>query len=679
MVFRRRLFGVAILFLMMGGMLPDVDGGNGLWAAATADRPPPDITLRRSDVVFMYDNPAKYEPYGCTVMGWAGHGDAKRVAEAHAKGVRLFATSIGFRTEGRGVIDFTEKFLDAACYDLDAKPITVPWLWDHKYKGHPYYWWCTNSPEFRRYLEHRLQQAMSAGPDGLHIDDYTGTAGCVTWLGGCFCRHCMAGFRQYLAQQTTPETQQTLAKLGITDLTHFDYGEFLRSRGVQRDEYLKRRWAMPLAREFLDFQMKANTQFVVEFRRQAEKLRGRPMAFCVNSGLSSPEALAIAPHLTYFCCEVDHQAAKGQLPGHPIYVYKLADGLGRPVASTASGYDWSFVHEHKKEGLVRLWIALSYAMGHNFMAPHRQWCYTQEKGTHWYDGPDEAYAWVYQFVRRQARLLDGYEAVAPVAVLYDNAARRQGRANIEPICIRLAELNIPFTVVVQGDDWLEGYQVRPEKLAGFRAVIVPKDHPALAEKTSEQKTSPGSVVDQKGSAVGAGGGWAAGGLGDWGLVGGGLGAVGLTGGGVGAGGLTAAGSPAGQKEPPPWLAGLQKDGRLVVWPDQAALEKLLPQPIQVQGSDQVFVVPRIRPDDPKSPVVLHLVSRAYRMPEDRMEVQKGFTVRLRLDILDQRRPKRAVLHAPKADPQNLPVSSENDSLSVEVPQLDFWALVELSE
>jgi hypothetical protein len=93
----------------------------------------------------------------------------------------------------------------------------------------------------------------------------------------------------------------------------------------------------------------------------------------------------------------------------------------------------------------------------------------------------------------------------------------------------------------------------------------------------------------------------------------------------------------------------------------------------------MLVVPRIRPDDPKSPVVLHLVNRAYRMPEDRMEVQKGFTVRLRLDILDQRRPKKAVLHAPKADPQNLPVSIENDSLSAEVPQLDFWALVELSE
>ncbi len=602
----------------MGGMAWCVGAAGGA-DAETPIGPPPELTLRRSDVVFMYDNPAKYELYGCTVMGWAGHRDANRRAQAHAKGVRLFSISIGFRTEGRGVIDFTEKFLEAACYNLDGKPITVPWLWDHKYKGHPYYWWCTNSPEFRRYLTHRLQQVMSANPDGLHIDDYTGTAGCVTWLGGCFCPHCMAGFRDYLAHQDSPETKKTLADLGVTDMANFDYGQFLRSRGVKLDEYLKRRWTMPLAREFLDFQMKANTQFVAEFRRQAERLRGKPIAFCVNSGLGSPEALAIAPHLTYFCCEVGHQAAKGQLPGHPIYVYKLADGLRRPVASTASGYDWAFINEHKKEGLVRLWIALSYAMGHNFMAPHRQWCYTKEKGTHWYDGPDEAYAWVYQFVRQEARLLDGYEALAPAAVLYDNAARRQGRANIEPICIRLAELNIPFTVVVQGDDWLEGYELTAEKLAGFRTVIVPKDHPALDEKA------------------------------------------------------------AGQKEPPRWLASVQKEGRLVVWPDEKALEKLLPQPVQVQGSDQVLVVPRIRPDEPKAPVVLHLVSRAYRMPEDRMEPQKGCTVRLRLDILGQRRPKKAVLHAPKAEPQNLTVSIDNDWISVPVPQLDFWALVELSE
>ncbi|MCS7305725.1 MAG: hypothetical protein NZ602_11550, partial [Thermoguttaceae bacterium] len=470
-------------------------------------------------------------------------------------------------------------------------------------------------------------------------------------------------------------------------LANFDYGQFLRSRGIKLDEYLKRRWAMPLAREFLDFQMKANTRFVAQFRREAEKLRGKPIALAVNSHLASPEQLCIAPHLTYFCCEVDHQAAKGQLPGHPIYVYKLADGLRRPVASTASGYDWAWINQHRKEGLVRLWIALSYAMGHHFMAPYYQWCYTQEKGTHWYDGPDEAYAWVYQFVRHKARLFDGYEALAPVAVIYDNAARRQGRANIEPICIRLAELNIPFTVAVQGDDWLEGYQLSPEKLAGFRAVIVPKDHPALAEKTAlrkalsvsgaEQKepsasavvhkAQPGSLGVQKKLSF---------------LENVSCGNLQSTKSGAKPISNTSPGSIQASpkaKELPIWLAVVQRDGRLVVWPDEQALEKLLPRPIQVQGSDQVLAVPRIRPDDPKSPVVLHLVNRAYRMPEDRMEVQKGFTIRLRQDILGGRVPKKAVLHVPKGDPQNLTVSVEPPWISVQVPQLDFWALVELSE
>ena len=84
-------------------------------AAQPASRPPAEITLRRSDVVFMYDNAARYESYGCTVLGWAGRANAAHIQKAHAQGVRLFSTSIGFRTEGRGVMDFATEFLNAAC------------------------------------------------------------------------------------------------------------------------------------------------------------------------------------------------------------------------------------------------------------------------------------------------------------------------------------------------------------------------------------------------------------------------------------------------------------------------------------------------------------------------------------------------------------------------------------
>jgi len=441
----------------------------GSWCAMGAERQA--RAIRRSDVVFMYDNPQRYEAYGATVMGWAGRRDADHIRAAHAAGVRQFSCSVGFLTEGRGVIDFSEDFLDAACRNLAGEPFIVPWLWDHQHKGHKYYWWCTNSPLYRKYLFQRLAETVAAGCDGLHIDDYRGTSGSVTWRAGGFCPHCLAAFREYLARHVPAEK---LAKLGIRDVKTFDYRRFLLDRGVKPDEYNRRRAGLPLAEEFHHFQVMADNDFVAAYHKRACELAGRKLTLSVNSGLSSPHALVVAPHLSYFCCEVGHGAPRRKPATHPVYIYKLADGLDRPVCSTAAGQDWAFVAEHKTYELVRTWAAMSYAFGHNLMAPHRQWCYTKAKGTHWTEAPTDEYAWVYRFVRAQARLLDGYEAVAPVAVVYDNAANRRGRGRIEGICTDLAAANTPFRVAVAGDHWLPDYRLTAGDLARARAVIVPK-------------------------------------------------------------------------------------------------------------------------------------------------------------------------------------------------------------
>jgi len=444
---------------------------NGPSVAPARSETPLRPALKRSDVVFLYDNPSLYEAYGCTVLGWGQSVPTPgRLQLAHTKGVRLFAESVGFLTEFSRVIDFSPDFLDAACRNFAGQPFIVPWLWDFRHRGQPSWWWCTNSPLYRKYLESRLEEVVRAKADGLHIDDYSGTFTAVTWgkLSGCFCRHCMAGFRDYLAKNLSKDI---LAALGIRDLGTFDYRAYLLARGVKAEDYDRRRSQLPLAGEFYDFQVTANTEFVTRFHRRAEKLRGVPMSLAVNSNLGSPAALAIAPHLTYFCCEVETGAAARAVPMHPVYVYKLADGLSRPGASTTGGWDWAYVSDHKLPGLVRTWIALSYAFGHNFMVPHYQWCYTDKRGSFWYSGPTEEYAWLYRFVRQNARLLDGYEAVAPVAVVYDNAARRRQQADVEPICTALAERNVPFTIVVAGDDWLD-YRLDAASLARRKAVIV---------------------------------------------------------------------------------------------------------------------------------------------------------------------------------------------------------------
>jgi hypothetical protein len=565
--------------------------------------------IRRSDVVFMYDNPSLYEAYGCTVVGWAGRADAEHIRRAHRQGVRLFSASVGFRTEFRQVIDFSRDFLDAACRNFAGEPFIVPWLWDHKYKGQPAWWWCTNSPLYRQYLDSRLVEVMKAEPDGLHIDDYTGTAGTVTWQSGCFCRYCLAGFREYLERNLSKEKQ---ADLGIADLAKFDYRQFLLDRGVRPEAYNKRRGQLPLAAEFYDFQVTQNNAFVAAYRQRAEQLRGKPLALCVNSGLTSPDTLVIAPHLSYFCCEVGHGASSRAVPKHPIYVYKLADGLDRPVTSTASGQDWAYVTEHNLPCLVRTWVALSYAFGHNLMAPHRQWCYTPEKGTHWYTGPAEEYAWLYQFVRRHAGLLDRYQAVAPVAVVYDNAARRKGRGNIEPICTALAEKQVPFTVVVAGDDWLD-YRLSGVRLARFKAVIVPAQLDELGMDQPQQE-----LIEQ-----------------------------------------------------------VRSDGRLIVWPDPEALGRLVPAPLVVEGSEHVMVVPRAIPSDEQAPVAVHLLNLRYDGQQDAMVPQTDVRLRLRRSLFAGREFTKATWHAPRAEPVVLEVTSDDEYITVAMPELRLWGIVEL--
>jgi len=427
----------------------------------------------------------------------------------------------------------------------------------------------------------------------------------VTWLSGCFCGHCMAAFCVYLADRVDPEK---LAELGVTDLETFDYRRFLLEKGVKPEEYKRKRGSLPLAAEFHDFHVKANTAFVARYRRRAEEIRGKPLTLCVNSGLSRPQTLAIAPHLSYFCCEVPHNAASRGAAEHPIYVYKLADGLDRPVTSTASGQDWAYVMEHNLPCLVRTWVALSYAYGHTLMAPHRQWCYNKEKGTHWYTGPVEEYAHVYRFVRQNARLFDRYEAIQPVAVVYDNAARRRNKADVEPICVALAEENVPFAVVVAGDDWLD-YRLDRERLARFKAVVVPKD----------------MAMDQ------------------------------------------------GQRQA---IQEVEAAGRLVVWPDAKRLAKLVPEPVLVEGSEHVGVVPRAVPGD-DAPVVVHLLNRQYDGEKDAMVSQNGFTLRLRKDLFGGRSFTKATLHSPNAAPTSLPLTSDQQDVVIKIPELKLWAILEL--
>lgn len=426
-----------------------------------------DAVLRRSDVVFMYEASAEaYAACGATVLAWGG--EPTPASLKAAAGVAWHG-SVGMVTEFARYYDrFPKTWQAGLCRNVHGQPLKVPWLTDHQHEGVPFWWCCTRQPQFREYLESRVTATLRAGASGLHVDDHLGSAGAL-FLGACFCERCVAGFREHLAGVDGA----TRAALGVGEPSSFDYGAVLRKWLAECLAGETRRvTGHPLWREWSVYQLRSAATYMQELRALAGRVAGRPVPVSANAGLLWPDHLADYQALDYFSAETDHDAASRRLNDRPLLAYRMADALGRPYAATASGQDWAFVKEQGVTGLVQGWIAAAYAAGHRLMAPHRQWCYTEAKGTHWYDGPREAYAPLFRFVRAQAALLDGHEPWADVAVLMPHQSWAADRERWLAITDALAAANVSYRLAI-GSDEVVAHPLRAQDLAGIGVVLSP--------------------------------------------------------------------------------------------------------------------------------------------------------------------------------------------------------------
>ncbi|MGC9328519.1 MAG: hypothetical protein ACP5I1_12860 [Candidatus Hinthialibacter sp.] len=445
--------------------------------------------IHPSDVVFMYaaDPAGQYDEYQGTVVGWGGRPRSRApqdvdrfkqlVEEAHKRGMR-YCGSVDFLVDFAGFIDFApDDFMDAVCRDLDGNPLQVPWLWDHKHKGHPAYWFCFNHPSYQKYLLDQAERVCLAPVDGLHIDDYSGTSHCSEFNGGCFCPYCMNGFRDYLQKKFS---HQELLDLGISSIQTFDYGKHLKEIGFTADEFKRYRKDDPLRKHFQDFQNEQMKIRISAVYKHAEDLRGKPLVRSVNSSASSPRTVIPSPIIDYFCGEIPQHASRQSLNAEPVFVYKMVETLGDRQTATASGHDWAWIKANDKPGLVRAWIAQTYAHGSVFMVPHRQWCYTQELGTHWWRGKPKDFAFLYRFVRVRSALLDGYVSLSNLAVLCTDSDFNA----LKQCSTALTEANIPHDLLYT-----------PEANQAPRSAHSLKKYQAVLA-TSEAQSQAGWLQDQ---------------------------------------------------------------------------------------------------------------------------------------------------------------------------------------
>jgi len=418
------LITISLILLTDSRPLP---GGEALPGAEGKQTGP---VLRHSEVVFMYaSSPEAYRAYGATFVAWGGANTREAVRRHHDLGIRCTG-SVWCLTAGARRLYEDASLREAVAIDIEGKPIAVPWQFDKVYRGQTTDFGNTNHPAFREHVKANVRRVMAGGADGLHVDDHLGVASPALWYGGGFDEYSLAGFREYLNQHASREQ---LRAAGAADLKTFNYRDLVRKYAATREEVKRRAGKIPLFDLWKRYHLDAAADFVEELRKVAEEAAGHPVLLSANACLGNEAHHHVVPRLTHVVCEVWFNGDQGTKSlGGALKAFEAARRLERPLACTASGHDWAHVKAHGAVEIVRFWIALTYAHGQRFMVPHpsRQWCFNNKLGTHWYQAPVEEFAPVYKFIRENARVLDGYEAVensgvtAPAGVICK--VRRKG-------------------------------------------------------------------------------------------------------------------------------------------------------------------------------------------------------------------------------------------------------------
>jgi len=113
-----------------------------------------------------------------------------------------------------------------------------------------------------------------------------------------------------------------------------------------------------------------------------------------------------------------------------------------------------------------------------------------------------------------------------------------------------------------------------------------------------------------------------------------------------------------------WLA----EGKAQVWND-GFLTSCKPD-VEVSSPD---VWALVREKDADSPLVIHLLNRAYDADTDTMKIQESLKLRIGSGILGNRH--KVSLHAPGGEACPLVTRIEDGMLVVEVSELELWALL----
>lgn len=557
------------------------------------------------------------------------------VDEVHKQGKLVYTTLRALTHMGKTFEYIMDDpgMQEALVMDVNFNSIRTGWLSDKAFKDIPVRLYCGNHPRFRAFLRHQIYLLSQVGIDGIHVDDFTGSPFSYN-LGGCFCDHCMAGFREYLKDKYSAAE---LDEQGIDDIDSFNYRDVVLKYGDDQNSVRLARNAgeIPLDSEFRFFLFKADADFFASLKEMACQLSGRYIEmgwdnvdFGQNRAMYYDFLDFYFPEICYQRIALDpvvslrssstpdvwekvkKQKGDEQLPPELIYLYKFADATKKGFIPMPAPPSWSAIKIKGMTGLLRLWIAFTYANGANFKYPDRGWCYAPS--SRWYYPPKEEFDPVYNFIGNNRDLFDNYEAVEQIGALYTHASSTRP---IRYVGNQLVTLNIPFGTPVAGDDWLVN-RIKDDDIDRYEVMLIPEPY-----KISDGQQQ---IIDK----------WKA-------------------------------------KKP---VISVKEGDDL-----QKILEGKIDPLQSLESNNKIWMFSRHNPKNEKAPLVCHLVNFDYDAKKNKNNIQRNVQVRLSKKLLGGFGVKNISFYSIDQKPVKVDYNEKGNDIYVTIPDIDLWGVLKVEK
>lgn len=404
-----------------------------------------------------------------------------KVIEENEKGVR-FQARAELDAGWKNMLDFDpDGYYNDIVLTLEGDSLLIPWFSNLTHNGIKAYYFCTNSLGFRDFLRKQTEVIVEIGAQMMMLDGQTATPLAVKFYGGCFCEFCLSGFKQYLGEQYTVEE---LSELGVSDISTFNYQTFLIDAGWNDATYINENRKnvpnYPLSDDYRRYQYVSLQALTAELSNYADSLSGKHVPFSTSSPPDAPYRSVIIPEVDSYTGETYQGGDQAKLLTEPILHYKLAESLNKKMLLTGSPQkDWSPLEINDRPALIRLWIAQAYANSALFMTPVHMWAPLAPDG--WYTSNWGNSDYIYNFIYDNAVLFDDYTPKSKASFLLPYKGLRYGKSRTKGTVRILTENNIPFNIIVAGDDWLE-HELHDDDFINAEVILVNSDIEYLDEE-----------------------------------------------------------------------------------------------------------------------------------------------------------------------------------------------------